>query len=292
MASAERVDEVLSEIPEIQDSKGLIGTPLNLSGKVQFENVGFFYNGNCEEKVLDGIDFSIEPGEVVAVLGATGAGKSTLVNLIPRFYDVSEGRVLIDGIDIREINQDTLLSNIAVTPQETVLFSGTISENISYGKPDAAEAEIIEASKVAQAHDFIIRLPEGYQTPVAARGVNLSGGQKQRIAIARAMLLKPKILILDDSTSSVDVETEIKIQDAMRKMMKGSTIFMVAQRISTVLTADKILVIDKGKIAAEGNHQQLISSSAIYKEIYDSQLGEGDNFKSLGLKPSHAKGAK
>ena len=283
IASAERVDEVMAENPEIHERLGSARLPEKILGRVEFENVGFYYNGNCEEKVLDGVNLKIEPGQTVAILGATGSGKSTLVNLIPRFYEVSEGRILIDGKDIREVEQDSLLANIAITPQETVLFSGSVRENIAYGRPDATEEEVVVAAKTAQAHEFIMSLPGNYGTSIAARGVNLSGGQKQRIAIARAILLKPSILILDDSTSSVDVETEVKIQDALKSFLKKTTVFMVAQRISTVLTADKIVVIETGKIAAEGNHQELMRSSKIYKEIYDSQLGVGDNFKSVGI---------
>ena len=282
MASAERLDEVLSTIPEIQDALGAIKLPDSIEGRVEFEKVSFFYNGNCEEKVLDEINLTVEPGQNVAILGATGSGKSTLVNLIPRFYDVSEGRVIIDGHDIRGIQQDSLLSHIGITPQETILFSGTVWENISYGKPNASEEEVVSATKAAQVHDFIMELPKGYDTSIAARGVNLSGGQKQRIAIARAILLKPEILILDDSTSSVDVETETKIQDALDKLIKESTTFVVAQRISTVLRADKIIVIDRGKIAAEGTHTELMKSSPIYQEIYDSQLGDGNQLSTNG----------
>jgi len=282
MASAERLDEVLITVPEVQDAPDSKKLPDSIEGRVEFEKVSFFYNGNCEEKVLDEINLTVEPGENVAILGATGSGKSTLINLIPRFYDVSEGRVLIDGHDIRDIQQDSLLSHIGITPQETILFSGTVRENISYGKPNSSEEKVISAAKAAQAHDFIIDLPKGYDTQIAARGVNLSGGQKQRIAIARAILLKPEILILDDSTSSVDVETETKIQDALEKLIKSSTTFVVAQRISTVLRADKIVVIDRGKIAAEGTHQELMKSSPIYREIYDSQLGDGNQLSSNG----------
>ena len=292
IASAERVDEVMVEIPEIHEGPGSSRLPEKILGRVEFENVGFYYNGSCEEKVLDGVNLKVEPGQTVAILGATGSGKSTLVNLIPRFYEVSEGRILIDGKDIREVEQDSLLANIAITPQETVLFSGSVRENIAYGRPDATEEEVVIAAKTAQAHEFIMSLPGNYGTSIAARGVNLSGGQKQRIAIARAILLKPSILILDDSTSSVDVETEVKIQDALKSYLKKTTVFMVAQRISTVLTADKIVVIEKGKIAAEGNHQELMRSSKIYKEIYDSQLGEGDNFKSAGIRRQVLSGEK
>jgi ATP-binding cassette subfamily B protein len=282
MASAERLDEVLSTVPEVKDAPGAKKLPDSIKGRVEFEGVSFFYNGNCEEKVLDEINLTVEPGENVAILGATGSGKSTLINLIPRFYDVSDGRVMIDGQDIREIQQDSVLAHIGITPQETILFTGTVRENICYGKPNASEAEMITASKAAQAHDFILELPKGYDTLIAARGVNLSGGQKQRIAIARAILLKPEILILDDSTSSVDVETETKIQDELEELIKSSTTFVVAQRISTVLRSDKIIVIDRGKIAAEGTHQELMKSSPIYQVIYDSQLGDGNQLSTNG----------
>jgi ATP-binding cassette subfamily B protein len=282
MASAERIDEVLSTVPEVKDVLDAKRLPDSIEGWVQFEKVSFFYNGNCEEKVLDEINLTVKPGENVAVLGATGSGKSTLINLIPRFYDVSEGRVMIDGQDIRNIQQDSLLAHIGITPQETILFSGSVRENVCYGKPNASEEEMITAAKAAQAHDFIVKLPNGYDTSIAARGVNLSGGQKQRIAIARAILLKPEILILDDSTSSVDVETETKIQDALEELIKSSTTFVVAQRISTVLRADKIIVIDRGKIVAEGTHQELMKSSPIYQEIYDSQLGNGKQLSTNG----------
>jgi len=276
MASAERIDEVLTSIPDVKIKEDGEKLPEKIEGRVTFENVGFFYNGNCDEKVLDGIDLTAEPGQTVAILGATGSGKSSLINLIPRFYDVAEGRVQIDGHDVRDLGQVSLLEHIAVTPQETVLFSGSIRDNIRYGRPDASEEEVIAAAKAAQAHPFIAELPEGYDTHVAARGVNLSGGQKQRIAIARAILMHPEILILDDSTSSVDVETETKIQDALEELSKDTTTFVVAQRISTVLNADKIIVLDRGKIVAEGTHNELFESSDIYREIYDSQLGEGN----------------
>lgn len=276
MASAERIDEVLLEQPEVKMIKDGKKLPNAIEGRVVFENVGFFYNGNCEEKVLDGIDLIAEPGQTVAILGATGSGKTTLINLIPRFYDVAEGRVMIDGIDVRELDQNSLLEHIAITPQETVLFSGSIRENIRYGRPESSDEEVVEAAKAAQADPFINELPDGYDTHVAARGVNLSGGQKQRIAIARAILMKAEILILDDATSSVDVETETKIQEALDALRKERTTFVVAQRISTVLGADKIIVLDRGKIVAEGNHAELFENSGIYREIYDSQLGEGN----------------
>jgi ATP-binding cassette subfamily B protein len=215
--------------------------------------------------VLKGVSFSAEPGQTVALLGTTGAGKSSLVHLIPRFYDVTSGRVTVDGVDVRDLDQEVLRQNIGIALQETVLFSGTIRDNIRYGRSSATEAEVIVAAKAAQAHDFIISLPEGYDTVVGQRGVNLSGGQKQRIAIARALLLKPAVLILDDSTSAVDVETETKIQAALEHIMQARTSFVIAQRISTVLNADKILVLDDGQIAAEGTHRELLVSSPIYR---------------------------
>jgi ATP-binding cassette subfamily B protein len=225
--------------------------------------------------VLEGVSLTAEPGQTVAILGATGSGKSTLINLIPRFYDVSTGRVLIDGMDVRAIDQDSLLAQIASVPQESILFSGTIRDNIRYGRQEASDAEVEAAAKAAQAHDFIMQLAQGYDSHVEARGTNFSGGQKQRIAIARALLMQPRILILDDSTSSVDVETETKIQDALEKNMHPHTSFVVAQRISTVLKADKIIVIDKGRVVAQGTHKELLADSPIYQEIYDSQLGNG-----------------
>jgi ATP-binding cassette subfamily B protein len=274
-ASAERIDEVLSDTPEVQDKPQAAVLPDAIRGQVVFENVSFNYNGASDEPVLCGVNLDAEPGQTVAILGATGSGKTTLINLIPRFYDVTGGSVTIDGIDVRDIAQDSLLTQVGVALQEAVLFSGSVRENIRYGKPKASDEAVIEAAKAAQAHEFILELPQGYDTDIAQRGVNLSGGQKQRIAIARALLVKPKILILDDSTSAVDVETETKIQAALDNLMSDRTSFVVAQRISTVLNADKIIVIDKGQIAAEGTHRELIKSSSIYQEIYDSQLGNG-----------------
>jgi ATP-binding cassette, subfamily B, multidrug efflux pump len=280
MASAERVNEVLDVSPEVRDVPNAITLNGNVRGRVAFENVSFHYNGASDEPVLRDINLVAEPGETVAILGSTGAGKTTLISLIPRFYDVSEGRVTLDGVDIRTLEQDSLLAQVGVATQETVLFSGSVRDNIRYGRPDAGDEQVVAAAKAAQAHSFILELPDGYDTRIEQRGVNLSGGQKQRIAIARALLLKPKILLLDDSTSSVDVETEIKIQAALDELMRERTSFVVAQRISTVLNADKIIVIDKGRIVAEGSHTQLISTSPIYQEIYDSQLGDGINLNS------------
>ncbi len=280
LASAKRIDEVLDTVPEVQDLPGAGDLPVDARPRVVFENVSFHFNGSSDEAVLKDINLTAEPGETVAILGATGAGKSTLINLVPRFYDASSGRVLIDGVDICKVQQDSLLAQVGIVPQESVLFSGTVSDNIRYGCPGASDEEVIAAAKAAQAHDFIMELPQGYNTHVEQRGANFSGGQKQRIAIARALLMQPKILILDDSTSSVDVETETRIQDALEERMHQSTSFVVAQRISTVLKADKIIVLDKGRIAAQGTHKELMESSKIYQEIYDSQLGGGINGKS------------
>jgi len=273
-ASAKRIFQVLDEEPKIKEKPEAVKLE-NVDGRVVFEDVEFSYSENGGLPVLSHINFVAEPGETVAILGATGSGKSTLVHLIPRFYDVTEGRITIDGLDVRELTLETLRKAVGISLQETILFSGTIRDNIKYGRPSASEEEVVEAAKAVQAHDFIMGFQDGYDTIVGQRGVNLSGGQKQRIAIARVLLVKPKILILDDSTSSVDVETEIKIEEALERMMKDSTNVVIAQRISTVLNADKILVLENGRIADIGNHRELMESSPIYREIYDSQLGGG-----------------
>ena len=274
-ASAERINEVLETEPEVQDKSTLQTMPEGRAQRIRFEGVDFHYNGTNDGLVLNRVDLDAEPGQTVAILGATGAGKSSIVSLVPRFYDVAGGRVTWNGMDVRDMKQTDLLTHLGIVPQETILFSGTVRDNIRYGKPDACEEDVIAAAKAAQAHDFIMNLPNGYDTRIEERGVNLSGGQKQRIAIARALLLKPSVLILDDATSSVDVETETKIQDAMKTWLQDSTSFVVAQRISTVLHADKIVVVDEGKIVAQGTHGELMKSSAVYQEIYDSQLGDG-----------------
>jgi ATP-binding cassette subfamily B protein len=275
MASARRINEVLDVVPEIQPAPNPVLLPDSMQARVEFKNVSFHYKGSNDVTVLEGINLVAEPGQTVAILGATGAGKTSLINLIPRFYDAASGQVTIDGIDIRQLDAEALQGHIGIVPQESVLFSGTVRENICYGRPQATDEEVIAAAKAAQAHDFITAFSQGYDTHVEERGVNLSGGQKQRIAIARALITRPKILILDDSTSSVDVETETKIQNAIETMMKNHTRFVVAQRISTVLNADKIVVLDRGQVAAEGTHAELMRTSPIYQEIYESQLGNG-----------------
>jgi len=277
IVSAGRLDEVLDTQPQVQDLPNAPALAASARPRVVFEQVGFHYHGAKETIVLENIDLVAEPGQTVAILGATGAGKSTLVNLIPRFYDPTAGRILIDGQDLRHLRQDSLLDLVGVVPQETVLFSGSVRDNIRYGRPNAGDEEVVAAARAAQAHDFVLDLPQGYDTRVEERGVNLSGGQKQRLAIARALLTRPAILILDDSTSAVDVETETRIQEALETWMRGHTCFVVAQRISTVLKADKIVVLERGRLAAEGTHRQLLQSSPIYQEIYASQLGAAPN---------------
>jgi ATP-binding cassette subfamily B protein len=273
-ASAGRIWEVLDSEPDVERPCDAT-TRSEIEGRVIFEGVCFSYDGNCGEPVLQGVDLVAEPGQTVALLGATGSGKSTLVHLIPRFYDVDEGRVTLDGADVRNLSLHELRTHVGVALQEPVLFTGTIRDNIRYGRPEASEEEVIAVAKAAQAHDFVTSFPDGYDTQVGQRGVNLSGGQKQRIAIARALLVEPEILILDASTSNVDVQTEIRIEEALEVLMAEATTFVIAQRISSVLTADKIIVLDRGRVAAEGTHEELMASSDIYQEIYRSQLGNG-----------------
>lgn len=273
-ASAKRIQEVLESQPRVRNQAGA-SVDFQSRGRIAFENVTFNYNGADGDPVLKGVSFVAEPGQTVALLGTTGAGKSSLVHLIPRFYDVTSGCITLDGRDVRNLDLAALRRTIGVALQETILFSGSIRDNIRYGRPDASNEEVIAAAQAAQAHEFILSMPDGYDTILGQRGVNLSGGQKQRIAIARALLLKPSILILDDSTSAVDIETETKIQAALETIMKDRTSFVIAQRISTVLNADKILVLDDGQIAAEGTHRELLANSPIYREIYESQLGNG-----------------
>lgn len=269
-ASAGRVFEILDARNDVTDKPGAVALP-PIQGRVTFENVSFRYFGSGEP-VLREVSFEAQPGQTIALLGMTGSGKTSIINMIPRFYDVTGGRVLIDGHDVRDVTLDSLRSQIGIVLQETTLFSGTIRDNIAFGKPEATDEQIIAVAKAAAAHDFITSFPQGYDTPVGERGATLSGGQKQRIALARALLLEPRILILDDSTSSVDVATEAQIQRALDQLMKGRTSFVIAQRISTVMNADQIIVLDKGAVVARGRHADLLEDSPIYAEIYRSQL--------------------
>ena len=271
-ASASRVFEILDAQNDITDKPGAIPLP-QVEGRVRFENVTFRYF-NSGQPVLNNVDFEAQPGQTVALLGATGSGKTTIINLLPRFYDPTQGRITIDGYDLRDLSLESLRSQIGIVLQETTLFGGNIRDNIAFGKPEATMDQVIAAAKAAAADDFIMSFPDGYDTPVGERGATLSGGQKQRIAIARALLLSPHILILDNSTSSVDLATEARIQHALDNLMRGRTSFVIAQRISTVLHADLILVLDKGEIVAKGSHQELMDESPLYAEIYNSQLVE------------------
>ena len=275
LASLRRMEEILDSVSDVADASGAVELPASAPADVTFDDVSFKYGGERGERVLCDIAFEAAPGKTIAILGSTGAGKSTLVSLIPRFYDVSKGRLLVAWRDVRDVTQASLVANVGFVPQESVLFSGTVRDNIRYGRPDASEQDVVRAATIAQAHEFIAKMKDGYDSRIEQRGANLSGGQKQRIAIARALLVEPKILILDDSTSAVDVETETKLQNALRDTRSERTTFVVAQRISTVLEADTILVLDKGRIVAKGTHRELMTKSPVYREIYDSQLGGG-----------------
>jgi ATP-binding cassette subfamily B protein len=271
-ASAQRIFEVLDAQPDVQDRPG--AEPLAaIEGHVIFDDVSFRYAGS-DSAVIEHLSFEAKPNQTVAIMGRTGSGKSSIINLIPRFYDVSEGRVLIDGCDVREVTLESLRSQIGIVLQETTLFSGSIRDNIAYGRPEAALEEVIQAAKTAQAHEFIAELPDGYETLVGERGVGLSGGQKQRVAIARALLLQPRILIMDDSTSAVDAETEYKIRQALDQLRQGRTTFVIAQRISTVRSADLILLLEDGKLAAQGTHTELLDCCELYAEILSTQFGD------------------
>ncbi|HNZ00945.1 MAG TPA: ABC transporter ATP-binding protein [Anaerolineaceae bacterium] len=267
-SAAERIFDILDTVSEVRDEPGAV--PIGqIQGRVEFEHVSFSYG---RKKVLNDINFRVEAGQTIALLGSTGSGKSTIISLVPRFYDPSEGRVLVDGTDVRKVTLHSLRSQIGIVMQDTTLFAGTIRENITFGNEQASEEEIIRAARAAQAHEFIIQSAQGYDTRVGERGVTLSGGQRQRLAIARALLMDPRILILDDATASVDAETEHLIQLAFQNLVRGRTTFVIAHRLSTVRNADQIIVMDKGRIQAMGTHETLLTSSRLYVEIYNRQL--------------------
>lgn len=284
-AGAQRAFSVLDTPLEIETTPDKILVPA-LSGRVEFRQVSFQYLGE-KANALKNISLTVKPNQIVALIGTTGSGKTSLVNLIPRFYDVTEGVVLVDDYDVRQVNLVSLRKQIGVVLQTSLLFSTTIRENIAYGCPEASMDEIIAAAKAAQAHEFILELPDDYDTVVGERGITLSGGQRQRVAIARALLLNPRILILDDSTSSVDTQTELQIQRALINLMHGRTTFVIAHRLSTVHRADIILVMDEGRIVEQGTHAELLANGGLYREIYELQLSDQESFheamETLGL---------
>jgi ABC-type multidrug transport system fused ATPase/permease subunit len=288
-ASGERVFEILDARSEVSDAPDARHLPA-VRGHVRFDDVSFAYFGR--HRVLHQVSFEAAPGAVIALLGATGSGKSTIINLIPRFYDPTEGHISIDGHNIREVSLNSLRDQIGIVLQETTLFAATVRENIAFGHPGASEEEIVAAAQAAQAHDFVMDMPQGYDTVVGERGATLSGGQKQRIAIARALLKDPRILILDDATSSVDTETEQLIQKALERLMQGRTSFVIAQRLSTVRMADLILVLEKGHVTARGTHKELLRTSGLYADIYYRQLRpqEGRNGSDGRMRPSEQQG--
>jgi ATP-binding cassette subfamily B protein len=277
LASAERIFDLLDEPVRIRSPQDARALP-RIEGHVTLENVSFRYR-NSDEYVLRDVDIEAEPGQVIALLGKTGSGKTTVVNLIPRFYDVTQGSVRIDGVDVRELELEGLRRQIGIVLQESLLFSATIRENLAYGRLDATDDEIVAAAKAARAHAFISEFAEGYDTEVGERGVTLSGGQRQRVAIARALLMDPRILILDDSTSSVDTETEYLIQQALKALMQGRTTFVIAQRLQTLMHADQILVLDGGRIVERGQHADLLAQGGLYREIYDLQLRDQERLR-------------
>ncbi|MEK4207706.1 MULTISPECIES: ABC transporter ATP-binding protein [Paenibacillus] len=269
--SADRENEVFSTISEITEVANAKKDAIH-NGRIVFDNVSFAYDPTDENLVLDGINFTAEPGETVAILGATGTGKSSLVSLIPRFYEVSSGSISIDGSDTRMIALEDLRSRIGYVMQQATLFSGTIRNNIRYGRPDATDEEVEEAAIAAEAHNFILELPQGYDTELGQRGINLSGGQKQRLSIARALLIQPTILIMDDSTSALDAATESRIRQMLKTRLRSSTNILIAQRVTSVIDADRILVLENGRIAVQGTHDGLMNSSEIYRDIWRSQM--------------------
>ncbi len=275
-AGAQRVLEILDHEPEIRSPENAVTLP-TLSGRVEFRTVSFRYQGE-KSSALTGIDLAVEPNQIVALIGQTGSGKTSLVNLIPRFYEVTAGAVLVDGMDVRAVDLESLRRRIGIVLQTPLLFSDTIRANIAYGRPEAGDEDVIAAAKASQAHEFIIELPNGYETIVGERGVTLSGGQRQRVAIARALLMDPRILILDDSTSSVDTQTEKMIQEALENLMKGRTTFVIAHRLATVRRADVILVMDKGRIVERGTHGELLAKGGLYRAIHDLQLQQTPRF--------------
>jgi ATP-binding cassette subfamily B multidrug efflux pump len=271
--SAVRINEVLETVADINDPSSPKLPDENKNGFVEFQNVTFSYPG-AEMPAISDISFSMKPGEVTAIIGGTGSGKSTLISLIPRFYDIDSGNILVDGVDIREMTQERLRQKIGFVPQKSVLFTGTISENIRYGKENASAEEVEQAAKIAQATEFITNMPDGFDAVIAQGGTNISGGQKQRVSIARALVRKPEIYIFDDSFSALDFKTDANLRAALKKETRDSSLLIVAQRVSTIMDADQIIVLDNGRISGIGNHKELMETSSVYREIVMSQLSE------------------
>ncbi len=277
VGAAERVFEILETDPGVRDPEDPLPLPRPVRGRVTFEDVSFRYRGDEAGWTLSGIRLDIAPGEVVAIVGPSGGGKTTLTSLLPRFWDVTEGRILLDRIDVRRLRLADLRGAVGIVPQEPALFSGTVAENIAYARPDAARAELEAAARAAHADEFVRRLPEGYDTVVGERGVKLSGGQRQRIAIARAVLKDPAVLVLDEATSSLDTESEQLIEDALEKLLVGRTTLIIAHRLSTVRRADRLLVVDQGRIVEEGTHGQLLAADGVYARLYSHQFRAEDS---------------
>jgi ATP-binding cassette, subfamily B, multidrug efflux pump len=269
-ASATRINEVLDVLPAMSDAEEVKQAD-ERRGYVEFRNVTFSYPG-AEQPAIEHISFNARPGEITAIIGGTGAGKSTLVNLIPRFYDIDSGGILVDGVDVREMTQEGLRAKIGLVPQKAVLFSGTVADNIRYGKEGASDEDVIHAAEVAQATEFVTGMADGYDSQIAQGGTNVSGGQKQRLSIARALIRQPEIYIFDDSFSALDFKTDARLRAALKGEIANSTVFIVAQRVSTVMDANQIIVLDEGKIAGVGTHRELMQSSNVYREIVSSQL--------------------
>jgi len=283
VGAAERVFEILEMSPAIADPESPVALPSPVRGRVAYENVSFRYQGDSSLPwTLDGINLSVAPGEVVALVGPSGGGKTTLVSLLPRFWDPNGGRILLDGVDIRSLRLAELRGSIGVVPQEPALFSGSIRENIAYARPGASEADVESAARAAHAHEFIERLPQVYDTVVGERGVKLSGGQRQRVAIARAILKNPAVLILDEATSSLDTESERLIEDALAKLLVGRTTLIIAHRLSTVQRADRLVVVDRGRIVEEGTHGELLALGGLYARLYQRQFRDGDRAELIG----------
>jgi ATP-binding cassette subfamily B protein len=272
-ASATRINEALELKSEIVDPVRPVSPAPDLHGYVEFRNVAFQYHG-AEQNAIEKISFQVRPGETTAIIGSTGSGKSTLLTLIPRFYDVTEGQVLVDGVDVRDMKQSDLRSRIGYVPQKAVLFTGTVAENIRYGKEDATDEEIRRAAEIAQALDFVQAMEKGFDSPIAQGGSNVSGGQKQRLSIARALVKRPEIYLFDDSFSALDFKTDAKLRAALRQETAGATVIIVGQRVASIMDADRIIVLDEGRIVGMGTHEELYADCGVYKEIVASQLSE------------------